>query len=58
MPDISMCMNMDCPSKFKCYRSVAIPSYWQSYQLFRYGDDGQCGDFIPVASAVKEEPIG
>ena len=36
MPDISMCMNSDCPRRYTCYRYRAIPNKkWQSYSNFR-----------------------
>ena len=34
MPDISLCMNSDCPSKESCYRFIAEPSDLQSYSNF------------------------
>jgi hypothetical protein len=34
MPDISMCRNESCKSKYKCFRYTAIPGFWQAYSSF------------------------
>lgn len=34
MPDITMCWNKTCPSRYKCYRYMAIPSLSQSWSEF------------------------
>jgi hypothetical protein len=35
MPDISMCLNKNCPSRFCCYRYMAKPSeFRQTYGGF------------------------
>lgn len=34
MPDITMCVNKQCPLRAKCYRYRAVPSTWQSYAKF------------------------
>ena len=35
MPDISMCANINCSRRSRCYRYLAIPSkHWQSYAEF------------------------
>lgn len=48
MPDISLCVNIDCPFKNKCGRFLAEPSkYWQSYADFK-PKDGKCEDFWPI----------
>lgn len=43
MPDITMCVNKQCPLRSRCYRYRAVPSSWQSYAMYRYivkiGDD-------------------
>lgn len=37
MPDISMCLNMTCPLRTKCYRFLAEPSeFRQTYAEFDY----------------------
>lgn len=47
MPDISLCLNKDCPIKEQCYRFTAIPSnYHQSYTLFEY--DNGCDNFLEI----------
>lgn len=40
MPDISMCINEDCPLKQTCYRYTAPPNeFWQPYINFKYVTD-------------------
>lgn len=34
MPDITMCVNIECPFRKQCYRYRAIPSDFQSYANF------------------------
>lgn len=34
MPDITMCVNKQCPLRGKCYRYRAVPDDWQSYTKF------------------------
>ena len=35
MPDITMCLNKDCPDSKSCYRFMAKPNKrWQSYSRF------------------------
>lgn len=34
MPDITMCRNLTCSDKERCYRWTAVPSRWQSYAWF------------------------
>ena len=37
MVDISMCKDMFCPKKERCYRYTAKPSpFWQTYGCFTY----------------------
>ena len=37
MPDISMCINTECPLRQSCHRYTAIPSeYRQAYTTFKY----------------------
>ena len=49
MPDISMCLNNTCPSRFKCYRYQAAPSMRQSYAAFAAPKGRRkCDDFIQV----------
>ena len=43
MPDITMCLGIDCPQKEKCYRFTAKPDeYWQSYFIDSPIKDGKC----------------
>lgn len=45
-PDISMCRNVDCPLRKKCYRFTASPNeYWQTISDFKYVN-GSCDSFI------------
>ncbi len=34
MPDIAMCVNKLCPSRYTCHRFTAIPNSYQSYGGF------------------------
>jgi hypothetical protein len=53
MPDISMCINENCPVKLRCYRHTATPTeYRQAYMFFKWDDTG-CDHFWP-----NEEPNG
>ena len=46
MPDISMCRNISCTLKEKCYRYTATPSpIWQAYADFSPDESGNCDDF-------------
>jgi hypothetical protein len=46
MPDISMCMNRQCPRRGHCYRYLAPPNpYRQSYAKF---DELECKDMIEL----------
>jgi hypothetical protein len=37
MPDISKCMNQECPLRRECYRYTCVPSQFnQSYQLYQF----------------------
>ena len=53
MPDITMCINEDCPMKLTCHRytATATPGR-QSFSLYKWDDTG-CGHFWPNASAVR-----
>lgn len=49
MPDISMCLNEECPMRFECYRFTATPSpYAQRYADFKPNKNGNCDDFWPT----------
>ena len=47
MPDISMCLNNECPLKEKYYRFMADPSDWQSFSRFD-PKNGKCENFIKL----------
>ena len=53
MPDISMCMNKECPLREGCYRATAEPDeYWQTYSSFEYiSAEEKCDHYWPT----KEE---
>ena len=55
MPDITMCVNKECPVRERCYRAMAIPSDWQSMACFKY-EVGKtyCDHFVPAESYPKE----
>jgi hypothetical protein len=48
MADITLCENLNCPSRRDCYRVQCTPNpLWQSYALFVYDEEtGKCEDFI------------
>lgn len=52
MPDISMCMNEECPQKQQCYRYRAIPytpnQYYCEFQFDK--DSGVCENFWPIGN--------
>lgn len=59
MPDITMCVNDDCPSKFECYRYMAVPSELrQSYAAFEHGKSDKCGHFQPIDGRRVREATG
>lgn len=45
MPDITMCVNKQCPLRSKCYRYRAVPSTWQSF-----------ANYIPHTIAKLSDP--
>lgn len=54
MPDITMCCNIDCPLKEKCYRYRAVPdSYWQSFAMYK-PKDNVC-DYFWLIDWVKDK---
>lgn len=54
MPDISMCLNKNCPLRMKCYRYTAIPDkYWQSFADFAPDQTGKCADFWDNTGKAK-----
>jgi len=59
MPDISMCVNKDCPLKDSCYRFTAIPDeIMQSYSEFQIEDEsGECSGFWDNFEYKKEEDV-
>ena len=60
MPDITMCQPKKCAIKERCYRHIATPSDWQSWNDFsvnlRFGKDGwECASWIKI-TLVKDKP--
>jgi hypothetical protein len=53
MPDISMCTNITCEKRMKCYRYMATPSYQQSYTCFHHSSDEPCSNFIEISVGDK-----
>jgi hypothetical protein len=56
MPDISMCVETNCPLKYDCYRhadSGTKPSPFQTYSVFQY-IDGKCKDFM---ESFRRKPL-
>ena len=56
MSDISMCQNIECPSRGKCYRYLAFPDEYQSYTDFkpkeRFGMN-MCNEFWNVSGRTS-----
>lgn len=49
MPDISMCMNSECPSNVECFRYRVQPhEYRQAYSKFEH-DGSKCDSFYPIS---------
>jgi hypothetical protein len=46
MPDLSMCTSEKCSKRKKCYRYMAIPSEYQSYN-----------DFTNICDEEREYPM-
>lgn len=46
MPDITKCLNEDCPIKETCYRWTAIASEWQSVAKYNYDKENGCDDYL------------
>lgn len=54
MPDISMCANQSCPSRYKCYRFMAKPSGWQTYSDFIVKKGRvKCDSFLKLRTKVN-----
>lgn len=56
MPDISMCMDQECPLRFTCYRNEAsgtIPDeYRQSWAAFKWDSIDGCGKYWENVNAT------
>lgn len=48
MPDITICVNKKCKKRNICYRYVAEPSLFQSYDIFNVDCSGDCFYFIEI----------
>lgn len=46
MPDISLCLNTECPLRLLCYRYTARHSKYQSFADFK-NDGNKCESFLP-----------
>jgi hypothetical protein len=61
VPDISMCANSSCPSRFKCYRHQASgtnpTAQRQSYMNYQWSaQTGRCSSYTPV-DRVTAPPV-
>jgi hypothetical protein len=52
MPDLSMCLNKDCPERLTCFRFVVKPSEFQTYASF---EAEGCEYYWPIVTETKEE---
>lgn len=51
-PDISMCMNEECPKKYTCYRYTSKPDEMQSYFVDMKPDEkGDCEYYWDVSAS-------
>ena len=48
MASFSMCVSHDCPVSGRCLRYRAIPSYVQSWGLYKPTSKDGCESFIPI----------
>ena len=49
MPDLTMCINDDCPLAATCYRHEAKPTPGrQSFAAFKQNADGTCDGFLEI----------
>jgi len=56
MPDISMCDNISCPSKEKCYRFKAVPNEYQSYSNFKPEEnEDKCEYFLKINKKQEDD---
>lgn len=56
MPDISMCLDHECPSCRDCFRYTAVPSERQTYGGFKHNElAGRCGYFWPNGTWCKRK---
>ncbi len=55
MPDISMCLDDECPSRLTCWRFMATPSeYRQSYLLApRVAGDERCYAYLKMEDGAE-----
>lgn len=48
-PDISKCLNKDCPKKDTCYRYTAKPSEMQTYFIdVKPDENGECEYYLKL----------
>jgi hypothetical protein len=46
MPDITMCLNKECPLRGTCYRfNAKADPHWQSYSDFKPDENGKCDNY-------------
>jgi hypothetical protein len=49
MPDLTLCLNVDCPLKEICERAKDFgPSPYQSYSYFNPDNKEKCEDFLEL----------
>lgn len=48
MPDMAMCIDHGCPSRYKCRRYAGEPSRPQVYADFQRGEADQCCYFVSL----------
>ena len=57
MPDMALCQNVECPSRWHCYRFTVQPSCHQVYARFTVEKDkDRCGCYIPSQMDLPLDP--
>jgi hypothetical protein len=58
MPNLTLCLNPQCPMSETCYRHEAKPSQHQSMALFNYRltENGiECDEYIPIREVRDDD---
>jgi len=53
MPDITMCLNKECPRRHECYYFMAIPSPNRQSYANLMNEDGTCDSFLQIKEGMR-----